>query len=475
MDVREVELPRLAPARLAPTIGHKRHNSLEAGLADLRRVLSGRTLWHVNSTAEGGGVAEMLHFLLGYMRGAGIDARWLAIGGDRAFFDITKRLDNGLSGTDGDGGHLDKDARSHLEAVGEGHDAALRGRIRTGDVVILHDPQTATLVPPLRGRGARVIWRGHNGTDHSNSSVDRSWAFLRPYLVQADALVFTRKEFVPCWLAEKPVYIIPPCLDPFTPKNQELSAETVQAILGRVGLIAPTRAGSEAVFTRRDGTTGGIEIVADVIRAGPPAPSDAPMAVQVSRWDRVKDMLGVMRGIAEHADLQNGVHLALVGPDVNGVADDPEAEAALNECIQTWRSLPTLARAQIELVCLPMDDPDENAAVVNAIQRHAALVVQKSISEGFGLTVTEAMWKARPIVASAVGGIQDQIIDEQNGVLLHDPHDVRSLGTAVNDLITDSERRTGLGYRARQGVIDRYLSDRHLRDEAAMVHRVLCA
>ena len=151
--------------------------------------------------------------------------------------------------------------------------------------------------------------------------------------------------------------------------------------------------------------------------------------MQISRWDPLKDHLGVMRGFADLVDgtAPAGAELILAGPNVNAVADDPEGVAVFNEILTAWRQLSHADRRRIQLVNLPMADAEENAAIVNALQRHAAVIVQKSLHEGFGLTVTEAMWKGRPIVASATGGIQDQITDGVHGLLIEDPHDLQSL------------------------------------------------
>ncbi len=154
--------------------------------------------------------------------------------------------------------------------------------------------------------------------------------------------------------------------------------------------------------------------------------------MQVSRWDHLKDMAGVLTAFADHLDeLPDDVHLVLAGPDVAGVSDDPEGAQVLAECTEAWQALPDDARARVHLLCLPMDDTDENAIMVNALQRHAAVVVQKSLAEGFGLTVTEAMWKWRPVVASAIGGIRDQIADGTDGLLLEDAQDLAGVRPAA--------------------------------------------
>src|SRR5690606_23106933 len=149
----------------------------------------------------------------------------------------------------------------------------------------------------------------------------------------------------------------------------------------------------------------------DILQTGPPPPGDVPLVVQVSRWDLLKDMAGVMVGFAEHVATATDAHLVLAGPAVTGVADDPESGRVLADCVEIWRRRPPAHRARVHLACTPMRDPDEAAVIVNALQRHAAVVAQKSLAEGFGVTVAEAMWKSRPIVASALGGIADQIDD----------------------------------------------------------------
>jgi trehalose synthase len=174
-------------------------------------------------------------------------------------------------------------------------------------------------------------------------------------------------------------------------------------------------------------------------------------------------MAGVLSGFAGHLSrLPEDVHLMLVGPDVSGVSDDPEGAEVLQECLAIWREQPGEARSRLHLCSLPMDDIDENAHLVNALQRRAAIVVQKSLVEGFGLTVTEPMWKGRPVIASRVGGIQDQIVDGESGLLLDDPADLATFGTRLTELLGDDERAARLGAAARARVRDLFLGDRHL-------------
>jgi trehalose synthase len=225
-------------------------------------------------------------------------------------------------------------------------------------------------------------------------------------------------------------------------------------------------------FTRRDGSPGRINRRVDVVQTGPPPHVDVPLVAQISRWDQMKDMAGVMNGFVEHVDPSLGAHLLLCGPAVTGVADDPEAAEVLDECVGRWRDLPHAARSRVHLACIPMVDADENAAIVNAIQRHASVVVQKSLAEGFGLTVSEAMWKRRPIVASAVGGIVDQIEDGVHGLLVGDPTDLRAFGSAVESLLGDRDAATKLAENAHLRVVDEFLGDRHLEQYALLFEQL---
>jgi trehalose synthase len=198
-----------------------------------------------------------------------------------------------------------------------------------------------------------------------------------------------------------------------------------------------------------------------VLSTGPPPRFDTPTVVQVSRWDRLKDPLGVMTGFAAHVAERVDADLVLAGPTVHSVADDPEAAEALDEAEAAWRDLPHARRSHVHLACIPMVDIEENAAIVNALQRHASVVVQKSLEEGFGLTVAEAMWKSRPVVASAVGGIQDQVVDGETGILIDDPHDLKAFGDAVLHLLEDHELAARLGGNAHEHVRHHFLANRH--------------
>lgn len=465
----EVTVQAFDAARLRPLIGPARMERYERAAHAARDALAGRVVFNVNSTASGGGVAEMLPTLLAYARGDGIDARWLVIDGDPGFFAITKRIHNGLYGFPGDGGDLGEDERAHYERVQRRNAEELSVLVRPGDVVVLHDPQPAGLAAAARRAGATVVWRCHVGRDEPNEWTRRAWDFLAPQLAAADAFVVSRGAFAPPWADPARVHVIPPSIDPFASKNAPMSRAHVRRALAYVGLLGGSDGGGHVPFTRRDGSPGRITRRVDVVQAGPPPPPDAPLVVQVSRWDRMKDMAGVMTGFAEHVDGSLGAHLLLVGPSVTSVADDPEAAAVLGDCLQLWRRLPHAARTRVHLACTPMRDGDEQAAIVNAIQRHATVVVQKSLAEGFGLTVAEAMWKQRPIVASAVGGIGDQIADGEHGLLLDDPADLAAFGAAVEHLLRDRDDAARLASNARVRATDEYLADRHLERYAALL------
>ncbi len=438
----------------------------EAIAARAREEFAGRAIWHVNSTARGGGVAEILHSLLPYVRGVGVDTRWVVLHEEPEFFAVTKRLHNHLHEDPGDGGPLGAEQRALYETALRASAAPLGELIQSGDVVYLHDPQTAGLISAMRAIGAKVIWRCHIGIDHPGELARGGWDFLRPYVRAADAIVFSRDSYVWDGLDHGRIWLMPPSIDSFAPKNQELEPATVVAILGEIGLGASEPAAAPT-FERGDGTPGRVERHAELHQDGP-LPADSKLIVQVSRWDRLKDPHGLLDCFVEHlADPE--VHLALVGPASAAVADDPEGAVIYGDVTEGWRRLPAEKRRRIHLASLPMDDLDENAAMVNAIQRRADVIVQKSIAEGFGLTVAEAMWKAKPVVASRVGGIQDQIVDGESGVLIEDPRDLAAFAVAFRNLLDDPERARRLGEGGRQRVKERFLAIGRLSEYVDLV------
>lgn len=467
----EVATRTLSLSRLEPIIGQKRYDRLVWAGDLMKNRLAERTIWNINSTAVGGGVAEMLQVMVGYVAGFGIPIRWLTIGGDPVFFGITKRLHNQIHGMD-DGTALVSSADAHhYEQVLAANAEELLTWVRPGDVAILHDPQTAGLTEALIRAGLKVIWRCHIGIDQQNDISRAAWEFLRPYLAAAQAYVFTRHQFAPIWVPRAKLWVIPPSIDPLSPKNEELNPEDVQAILTTVGIYADGGSPRQGTFLRSDGTRGEVRRAALVTGDGRPGRED-PVVVQVSRWDRLKDMAGVMRGFADYVLPDIDAYLLLAGPSVSGVTDDPEGAVVFAECLAEWHLLPSRARERVLLVTLPLDDVEENAAMVNAIQRRATIIVQKSLAEGFGLTVAEGMWKGRPVIGSAVGGIVDQIA-KGTGILLADPRDLAKFGSDVKWLLDHREAAERMGAAGKAYTREHFIGDMHLLRWAEVIVAVL--
>ncbi|MDH3686981.1 MAG: glycosyltransferase, partial [Myxococcales bacterium] len=225
---------------------------------------------------------------------------------------------------------------------------------------------------------------------------------------------------------------------------------------------------------RDDGSPGRVERRAEIVRLGRPPSWETPLIVQISRWDPLKDMKGVMLGFAKlcESDCPVRPELVLGGPDVRLVADDPEGAEVFESVVEAWRELPEGIRNRVHLASFPTDDVQENAAMVNALQRHAAIVVQKSLREGFGLTVAEAMWKGRPVIGSAVGGIQDQIEDGVSGILLKDPADLDDFAAKLCDLLCDPALLERVGSAAKARAQESFLGLDHLLKYAALLERV---
>ncbi len=457
----EAPIAPISVQRIEPVIGSERFREFQNRARDAKRFLEGRVIWNINSTAQGGGVAEMLLPLLGYLRDLGIDSRWLVVSGDADFFVVTKRIHNNIHGHAGDGGPLGDAERTAYEATMTRNLERLGENIGPRDIVICHDPQTAGLLPVLRKRAAAVIWRCHIGHDHPNDLSLQAWDFLAPYLSHAHAHVFHRMTYVPPQVDREMVTIIAPSIDPLSAKNQPLTEHAAEAILINTGILEGPNGQAEPCFKRHDGSTGRVERQTEVFRTDGPLAQGRRTVVQVSRWDALKDPIGVMQGFARALG-NDSTSLVLAGPSVAAVADDPEGALTLDQVRAAWSELPEEWRKDVHIACLPMEDLEENAAIVNALQRHASVVVQKSLYEGFGLTVTEAMWKARPVVASAVGGIQDQIDHGVDGMLLADPSNLDAFGQTVKRVLDDPDQAGRLGANAQRRVETQFLANRHL-------------
>lgn len=445
-ELKQVQIESAPLDRFRPLVG-ERFAEIERAAAGARDTFAGRRIWHVNSTAKGGGVAEMLRALLPYVRGAGVDTRWLVLPETDGFFAVTKRIHNRLHGHAGDDGELGDEARAAYErALGWCADR-LRELVGPDDVIYLHDPQTAGLVPAMREAGVATVWRCHIGVDRPNEVAREAWDFLRPYVAAADAYVFSRREYLWEGLDEERAWFMPPVIDPFSPKNEELDRAQIAAVLAEVAEKAT--------------------IVEEA-----PLPDDAPVVAQVSRWDRLKDPRGLLE-VFEHHLQDPSAHLVLVGPDSEGVSDDPEGAAVYAEVCGHWRGMSEACRARSHLISLPMDDLAENARMVNALQRRADLIVQKSLAEGFGLTVAEAMWKARPVVAGRVGGIQDQVEDGRTGILVDDPRDLPAFARAIEAVLGDRGRCEEMGRAGKERIRDNYLAVDRLREYVGLVETLI--
>lgn len=437
--------------------------------------LRGRTVWMVSSTARGGGVAEMLPTIVSLLRDLGLATEWVVIGSrEPAFFDLTKRLHNLIHGT-GDP-RLGDEERTLYERVNRENAAALRELMRPGDVLVVHDPQPLALAGMLRDLSpVASIWRCHIGLDSENVATRAAWSFLDPYLDAYDAAVFSAPEYIPERLARRST-VVYPGIDPLSAKNQELSLRRTIEVMCSGGLIpcpGPIVGEPYASLAQRllpDGTW------------VPAAAGDGmglltrPIVTQVSRWDRLKGYLPLLEAFAafkrEPPAATSALHrrslelsrLVLAGPDPMAIQDDPEAREVLEELRGVYLSLPEPVREEIVLLLLPMSSLEENALMVNALQRASTIVAQNSLREGFGLTIAEAMWKRVPILSnSRACGPRQQVRDGLDGRLVADPEDRAELQRTVGDMLSDAARLERWGYSAQRRVHGHFLVFDQLR------------
>jgi trehalose synthase len=363
--------------------------------------MRGRSIQHVNSTAVGGGVAEILTRLVPLTRELGIDVRWDVIKGGEAFFALTKRLHNGLHGgpctiTKEDHEVFDETTAENLRTLALGE-----------DVVFIHDPQPAGLIQKIPNR-THAVWRCH--IDVSEPAPD-AWGFIRPWVEQYAAMVVSEPDFARD--VDIPQFLVAPSIDPLSDKNRDLEPELVHEVTVRHGLD-----------------------------------SSRPIVTQVSRFDRLKDPLGVIDAYTA-ARRYNDCQLLLVG----GVAsDDPEAAQVAAECRER-----AAGDKDIHIIELPPDAHLE----INALQRASTVIVQKSLREGFGLTVTEALWKGKPVIATATGGIPHQITHKYSGILTHS---IDGMAYWMKQLLNAPDFASWLGKNGREHVRHNFLLIRQLRD-----------
>jgi len=441
VHLREIHLKRLHRLPLFEGVDH-----LGDELERIRRLgrevaasLGRGRVWMLNSTASGGGVAEMMPTLVDLLREVGIDARWLVLECDEPeFFRTTKALHNMLHGA---GGRLDAPAaRAVYNHVSRDAAAELR-HVGHGDILIIHDPQPAGIAAHLRQeQRPHLIWRCHIGTHERTEATQAAWDFLAEYLAPYDRCIFSAEPYIPAQLAPRSG-IIYPGIDPLSHKNRFLRPYKLAGILRAAALVEGPPIPDWARFPAP---------ALRYLRGGwEPSPVPglfyAPMMLQVSRFDSLKGFQHLMPAFSRLAEIATEralrhrgnparatwelehSQLVLAGPDPTGVADDPEANEMLGRLCAQHDALPPPIRDRVHLLRLPMVDAKSNALIVNALQRIASLVVQLSVKEGFGLTVTEAMWKRTPVVASNVGGLAIQIRHGVDGLLVDDPEDATAV------------------------------------------------
>jgi len=376
--------------------------------------LRGARVLHVNATPYGGGVSELLRSGVPILNDLGLVAHWKIIRGDDRFFQVTKKIHNGLQGAGDDLTETEREAyldtsRRNAELLTEEY-----------DFVFLHDPQPAGILP-LRGKGnARWVWRCHIDTSHPNPSV---WAFLRDYLKPFDAAVFTMEAFVPPDFPVARVEIMPPAIDPLSPKNMPLADATARGVLEWIG----------------------VEL-------------DRPLITQVSRFDPWKDPLGVIAAYRLAREDVPALQLALVG---SMALDDPEGWDVYRQVREASQSDPSI-HVFTNLTGVGNIE-------VNAFQRLSHVAIQKSIREGFGLVVSEALWKDTPVVAGNAGGIPLQMADGAGGVLVDT---VEECAKAVVALLVDPGLARDLARKGRERVREHFLLPRLLLNELALMQEL---
>lgn len=438
--------------------------------------LKGRTVWMVNSTALGGGVAEMLPRMVTLLSELGVDVRWVVMEtGDAGFFPLTKRIHNLIHG-EGDP-ELTAADRALYEAVSRENAASLRPRVSPGDVLVVHDPQPLGMGAVLKEEtGVHSLWRCHIGLDRVLPQTRAAWDFLQPYAAPYDRAVFSVPEYIPGFLAGRSS-IIHPALDPLGAKNRTLSVHALVGILCNAALAeahGPVLMKPFPEPARRLQPDGGWQPAAAGEEIGL---LYRPIVTQVSRWDRLKGFLPLLQGFVrlkeameegravpdEHRHTLKTMRLVLAGPDPESVQDDPEAREVLTELSEVYQALPPDIQRDVALLSLPMRSPEHNALMVNALQRCSTIVAQNSLREGFGLTVTEAMWKHAAVMGSRAAGIRQQVRDGLDGRLVADPADPAEVASVLDEMLADPRARQAWGRSAQRRVHDEFLIFTQLR------------
>lgn len=476
--VREIILQRTA--RLDAYRDIDPHDPDLRSLAELGRRsalrLGNSRVWMLSATERGGGVAEMMPRLVGLLDDVGVDARWLVLDpGDPTFFELTKRLHNMIHGLPG----IDDlaEARTLFERVSEEASHSLRGHLLAGDVLIVHDPQPAGAAFFLpREQKPHLIWRSHIGVSDPNDHTRAAWEFLSPYLRAFDRLIFSLDSYIPDAFFGR-AGIIHPGIDPLSHKNRDLRPRKLAGILHSAGLLE----GPEIPAWARFAAPAQRYVDGRWLASPIPALVWAPLIIQVSRFDRLKgfqylipaferlleiypERIAHLRADTDRvrAELER-VQLVLAGPDPGGVRDDPEEAEALEGLCAQHRALPPELASRVHLIRLPMQDLKQNALAVNALQRIAAVVVQNSVQEGFGLTAAEALWKGSPLVVSNVGGLSLQVRHQIDGLLVDDPCDPEAVARALLEVLAYPRRAEAMASSGHRRVRDHFLVLSQLR------------
>lgn len=472
--MRDIDVAPLPLSDLESHLDEVAIRRLHAGIEAARALLEGRTVWSVTPTAAAGaGPAETVASLVGYARGLGLATRWLTLDAPAEFTRIADRLHAGIHGDRGDGGRLSEKQRDIYEHVLASNAENIIEEIRPDDIVILHDPPTAGLARAVKATGASVIWRCHAGTEEAGEAAAHAWAFLDRYLEDVDLTVVSRPEYRPPYIEEERCAVLAPSIDADSPKNRVLDLDEAWSVARLAGIFAGEPPFTAVPFMRHDGRADAFRGLEDSPMAwGAPVPLGCRTVTQVNRWDRLKGGLELVEAFAEHiAALPPDAHLLLVGPRPDTDRDAGSARV-LSEIVERCSVLPESVAQRVHVAAVSMEDREVNATVVNAVQRVSSVVTQRSLVEAFGLTVAEAMWKKAPVVASAVGGIRDQIDDGVDGVLV-DPADGAAWAEAVADLLLFPERAAEMGAAAHESVRREFLPNRHMLDLLEVLARLV--
>ncbi|MBN1335366.1 MAG: glycosyltransferase [Deltaproteobacteria bacterium] len=453
----------------------------------LRARIGNRRVFMVNSTARGGGVAEMLPQLVLLLRELGLDVEWVTLQtDDRAFFHLTKRLHNLIHDDRRASPILSAEDARLYESVNKENADSLRPHLRPDDILVVHDPQPLPLAVQLRAElGLRFLWRCHIGFDRHTDATRSAWRFLRPYVERCDHALFSAPEYIPSFLAGR-ASISHPAIDPMSHKNRELAVHKMVGILCNAGLqpaygpIPTPDFEDQAKVLGLDGEFGPAGELGLLFR---------PMVLQVSRWDRLKGWQGLLDGFLrlKQQVRENTVpvprernqrrlelaRLVLAGPDPSSIQDDPEGIAVLDELCDACAHLDPRDREDVVVLSLPMTSRKDNGLIVNVLQRCASVVVQNSLREGFGLTVTEAMWKGQAVLGTTACGIRQQIRDGIDGVLTTDPECPDEIAQHLRALLVNPARRHRMGRFARRHVYEDLLIFRQVARYLRALARVV--